>query len=52
MSLLANGYGKACPLSEKPESKPIIRKLMAKLLKLQRSTGDKVNIKEVFGHLL
>jgi len=39
-------------LSEKPESKPIIRKLMAKLLKLQRSTGDKVNIKEVFGHLL
>ena len=39
-------------LAGKPESKPIMKKLFARLLELQASTGDKLDIKGVFGSLL
>jgi len=39
-------------LADKPQSKPIIKKLFARLLELQASTGDKLDIKGVFGDLL
>jgi arylsulfatase A-like enzyme len=39
-------------LAGKPQSKPIIKKLFARLLKLQAATGDKLDIRSVFGSLL
>jgi len=39
-------------LAAKPQSKPIIKKLFARLLELQAATGDKLDIKSVFGSLL
>ncbi|HUU90766.1 MAG TPA: choline-sulfatase, partial [Phycisphaerae bacterium] len=39
-------------LADKPQSKPILKKLFARLLELQAATGDKLDIKSVFGSLL
>ncbi|MDP6046496.1 MAG: sulfatase-like hydrolase/transferase, partial [Phycisphaerae bacterium] len=39
-------------LAGKSESKPIMKRLMAKLLELQGATGDKMDLKGVFGDLM
>ena len=35
-------------LSDKPESKPIMKKLFARLLELQVEVGDEVDLKSVY----
>ena len=38
-------------LSDKPESQPVIRKLYARLLDLQKETGDALDLSVAFGEL-
>ncbi len=39
-------------LADKLESKPILKKLFAKLLELQKQTGDELDLKGVFPGML